>query len=229
MLTSIQSVANNPPEYLDYESSIKKLESLLAQDIFRIDINQKKHKLTGVDETLNQLFSFRLPLPMPQMPENSEELSAYVEELDEDPPDYIIMLIQAGAAALGFCEFGDIVLHKAFKKYMKRHKRGKSQITYLKTRGKSKAGSRIRLANTIRFFEEINERLQDWEDFSKSERIMYSCTPNLWGMLFQSNVEPPFEKEDDRLVKIPIDVNVPSYEELVRVNRLVNQGIYIEF
>ncbi|MEO1451203.1 MAG: hypothetical protein AAFV07_16855 [Bacteroidota bacterium] len=53
---------------------------------------------------------------------------------------------------------------------MKRHKRGKAQISYLNTRGKSKAGSRIRLANTVAFFEEINERLQDWICHGYSDR-----------------------------------------------------------
>ena len=108
---------------------------------------------------------------------------------------------------------------------MKRHKRGKSQISYLKTRGKSKAGSRIRLANTVRFFEEINERLTTYEEEYEPERMIYSCTAQLWGLLFQSKVPPPFEKKDPRLIKVPKDVNIPTYEELLNVNEFIQKGL----
>lgn len=136
----------------------------------------------------------------------------------------MIALVQAGAAALGYFEEGEAVHHKAIKKYMKRHSQGKSQINYLKTRGKSKAGSRVRLANTVTFFEEINERLTEWEEDYSPRKIMYSCTATLWGLLFQSKVPPPFTKKDNRLIKIPRDVQIPTYEELLHINHLSVAG-----
>ena len=112
---------------------------------------------------------------------------------------------------------------------MKRQKRGKAQISYLNTRGKSKAGSRIRLANTVRFFEEINERLTEWEEDLEPQRILYSCTPQLWGLLFGSQVPPPFEKKDPRLIKVPTDVHVPDHAEMMRINEFVLQGRLLRY
>ena len=173
-------------------------------------------------------WELRLPLPMPQLGEE-EELDEYVNRIPEFPPAYLLLLMQMGAASLGYFEEGEVVVHKAFKKYMKRHKRGKAQISYLNTRGKSKAGSRIRLANTVRFAEEINERLTEWEDWYEPERIIYSCSAQLWGLLFQSKVPPPFEKKDLRLIKVPMDVKIPTHEELLRVNEFVLKGRLILF
>ena len=141
----------------------------------RFEMDPKKHKITGIDPLHNPVCELRLPLPFPSMREY-DSLEAYLIALPEELPSYMMMLVQAGAAAMGYFEEGEPVVHKAIKKYMKRHKRGKSQIKYLNTRGKSKAGSRIRLANTVRFFEEINTRLQEWEEEYAPERIIYSCT-----------------------------------------------------
>lgn len=199
------------------------LESWSEWDHLRIEPESGRHQWIAYDEERNKLWAFRLPLPLPAIGENTS-LDTYLDQLPEEIPSYCIMLIQAGAAALGYFEEGEVLLHKAFKKYMKRHKRGKSQISYLNTRGKSKAGSRIRLANTVRFFEEINERVGEWDELYEPERILYSTTAQLWGLLFQSNVKPPFEKKDIRLAKIPVDVNIPTFEELMRVNRIITSG-----
>ncbi|MEL6671967.1 MAG: hypothetical protein AAFR61_07230 [Bacteroidota bacterium] len=190
----------------------------------RIWTEIKRHCLWGADEQGQKIWEFRLPLPMPVLPEEVSAWAAYVEALEEEIPSYVMVLFQAGAAAMGYFEEGEVIRHKAFKKYMKRHGQGKSQISYLNTRGKSKAGSRIRLANTVRFFEEINERLTDWEEDFEPERILYSCSAQLWGLLFQSQVPPPFEKKDPRLVKVPKDIKIPTHEELMRTQEFVEQG-----
>lgn len=159
----------------------------------------------------------RLPLPWPS-PERGEPVPTYLERVPEGVPPYLLLLVQLGAAALGMVENEEVIAHKSIKKYMKRHKRGKAQIQYLNTRGKSKAGSRIRLANTVRFFEEINEKLIEWEDFyGPNSRILYACTPSVWGMMFQAEPAPPFDKKDPRLIKVPMDVRVPTHEEWLRV------------
>lgn len=187
-----------------------------------IQLEPKKHALHILDESFEKIFTLKFPLTYPALGDYSFE--SYRVMIPEELPTYIIMLVQAGASALGYFEDGEVVAHKADKKYMIRQKRGKAQLSYLKTRGKSKLGSRIRLANTVRFIEEINERLTDWEELYEVERLMYSCSATLWGMLFQAKTPPPFDKKDPRLIKIPIDVNVPTFEELQRINELVMQG-----
>lgn len=188
-----------------------------------MELDPKKHKLEALTPLRETIWSFRFPLPFPAIRE-AEQAQDYLARIPAEIPTYTIALIQAGAAALGYFEEGEVLHHKAIKKYMKRHKRGKSQISYLNTRGKSKAGSRVRLANTVTFLEEINERLTHWEDELEPQRILYSCGAQLWGLLYQAKVPPPFEKKDPRLIKIPLDVHIPSFEELLWVNDYVIQG-----
>lgn len=78
-------------------------------------------------------------------------------------PHFALALIKAGQAAVGYFHQGELIDHRVFRAYMVRQKQGKSQIKHLKTKGKSRAGSRIRLSETERFFEEINERLTTYE------------------------------------------------------------------
>ena len=207
-----------------YEASLKYLHQLTMSQDLRLETNIPKQMITAWSPGGEKQFDFRLPLPCPPLPETPGKLAIYTANLPEAPPPYVMALVQAGAAALGYFEEGEVVAHKAIKKYMKRQKQGKAQINYLNTRGKSKAGSRIRLANTITFFEEINERLSDWEKKHPPQRILYSCTARLWGMIFQSKVTPPFTKKDPRLVRIPRDVHIPCHEELLRIDELCRSG-----
>ncbi len=193
----------------------------VAEDNIRLD--KKKHAVHLLNEDYEKILTLKFPLPYPAI-EEEESITAYQDRIPEDIVPYVILLIQAGASAMGYFENGEVVAHKADKKYMIRQKRGKAQLAYLKTRGKSKAGSRIRLANTVRFIEEINERMTDWEELYEPERILYSCSATLWGMLFQAKIPPPFEKKDPRLIKIPEDVNIPTHEELLKINELVQSG-----
>lgn len=210
---------------LTYEESLDFLQKQSRQhQDYRIEAEAAKHRLLAIDEMRNPLWEFRLPLPMPVLSEEPNAWKEEISDLDESIPNYALMLVQMGAASLGYFEEGEVYVHKTIKKYMKRHKRGKAQISYLKTRGKSKAGSRIRLANTVRFFEEINEKMQEWEEDYELERIIYSCSAQIWGLLFQSQSTPPFVKKDKRLIKVPMDVKVPSHEELLRVDEFIKQG-----
>jgi hypothetical protein len=186
------------------------------------EMDAKKQLIVARDEELEKILDFRLPLPYPSF--TGDDLEAYLNELPEEIPSYAMLLVQAGAAALGYFEGGEVVLHKTIKKYMKRRSQGKAQINYLNTRGKSKAGSRIRLANTVRFFEEINEYLQKWDSYEPPERLLYSCQPRLWGLLHQAKVPPPFSKKDPRLIKVPRDIAIPDHEELLKTNEFILKG-----
>ncbi len=220
--------ASPTEQRLDYEETLELLTEWVEEGI-PLGLDRKKHLVGQYNEQGQPNFELKLPLPFPAITEEDLDLKTYLQRVPEEPPSYVIMLIQLGAAALGYFEEGEVVFHKAFKKYMKRQKRGKAQISYLNTRGKSKAGSRIRLANTVRFFEEINERLTEWEEDLEPQRILYSCTPQLWGLLFGSQVPPPFEKKDPRLIKVPTNVHVPDHAEMMRINEFVLQGRLLRY
>lgn len=193
-----------------------------AEDGYYLEGIPDKHTVLAQQE--ERSYYLRLPMMWPPPTGRPFDLPAYTAALPDESPPYLLMLVQLGAAAIGVWEDGEWAAHKAIKKYMKRHKRGKAQISYLNTRGKSKAGSRVRLANTVAFFEEINERLHDWEELYAPEAILVSCTAQVWGLLFQAKTPPPFEKKDPRLRRVPHNVHIPDFAELQRIQHLVAQG-----
>ncbi len=144
---------------------------------------------------------------------------------EDRPLNYLLLLVQTGHAALGYFEGGENVSHKVLKSYLVRKKQGMSQLKYLKTKGKSKAGSRVRLGNAIDFFENINERSTSYLSEYSVDRIAISCPKTIWPYLFQSKLTCPFDKKDERLYKVPFHVNTPKLEELMKINRSLQGGL----
>lgn len=211
------------PRRYRYAESLALLRAWRDDPPGHLDWDRAKQKLTVRDDTGVKQFTFRLPLPFPPASEGIS-LAEYLEDVPETPPPYLLLLLQAGHSALGYFEEGEVVHHKVIKKYMVRARQGKAQIGYLNTRGKSKAGSRVRLANTISFFEAINAKVTEWDIMNGVERILLSCPVRMKPLLFQSKVPPPFTKDDPRLLKVPLDIHRPDLEELKRVNRIIQMG-----
>lgn len=196
---------------------------LLSDDSACWSIDDEKHWILHETEEIR----YRLPLVWP-LAVRGESIDEYTGRIPEEDPSFLIVMVQLGAAAIGYVDEGEFLVHKAIKKYMKRQKRGRAQIQYLNTRGKSKAGSRLRLANTERFFEEINERMSDWgEMYDEPEYIFVSCTPNVWGMMYAADPEPPFDRKDPRIRKIPYDVPIPDYEQLQMIAKRLTMAVRV--
>ena len=207
---------------LSYLETYTMLEELSQQDNISFIPSGKNTFL--LNDNHGEKFYCRLPSLFPE-PEIDEPLPEYIKKIPGVPPSYIIFLVQAGSAALGCFEKGEISKHKALTKYMVRKKRGKSQLTYLRQKGKSRAGSRVRLRESVEFFEEINSRLVDWQEHIKRASIIfYSCPIRLTNELYLSKPQPPFERHDKRLKKIPFHVNSPKHKELMHINYLLNSG-----
>ncbi len=172
--------------------------------------------------------SIYLRLPIHMSLSDIEDIGP--DEQDEEAPHrYIILLVQTESCALAYCEGIHIIEHKAFKTYAVRKKQGKSQIKYLNTRGKSKAGSRVRLANTLAFFENINERLQDYFHHYTVDRVAMSCSKILIPYLFNSKVACPFDKKDERIYRIPKHLHTPNFEILKQTQQyLINSELIYE-
>ena len=193
-----------------------------------------------------KILDFHLPICLPNLPDFNDNLDEYSEDNSDEylekylekysekflakfSEDYLVfaptlvILIQAGHAAVGYFEENELVLHKVITRYMVRGN-GKAQHTYLKTRGKSKAGSRIRLAQTLDFFEEINQKIDEWAIIDDCQKVLYSASIPLWNMLFESKVAAVFEKTDKRLLKIPLDVDVPNHAELLHIGEKMQEG-----
>ena len=130
-----------------------------------------------------------------------------------------IILIQAGHAALAVVDGTKVLKSKVIRKYMVRKTQGKSQLSHLESKGKSRLGSRIRLAQTKAFFEEINQCLEVYEKSYDLNSLYLSCSHKLKGVWMQSN--PPVSKSDNRWHKIPYHVGRPNLKEIKRVLDLI--------
>lgn len=176
----------------------------------------EKHRIIVLDKTGTELIYFRLPLTLPALNKAAVEEQSGVK--------YIMLLIQAGNCAMGYFEGGINMDHKVFRSYMVRKKQGKSQIKYLKTKGKSRAGSRVRLGETVEFFENINGRLQEYFENGRIDRIAISCSKTLIPFLFNAKVSTPFDKRDERIYKIPKHIHTPIYEVMMDAHKFLLKG-----
>lgn len=201
--------------FLSRDASLQLIDSIQKSAYPRV-YDPEKHRLIILDENRNEVVYFRLPIVLPP----PEQLTTGEAKL----VNYVILLIQSGSCAMGYFENGINLDHKVFRAYMVRMKQGKSQVKYLKTKGKSRAGSRVRLAETVEFFENINERLQQYFSQHQVHRIAISCSKILIPYLFQSKVPTPFDKRDARLFKIPKHIPTPIYEVMLETNKFLLKG-----
>jgi len=181
--------------------------------------DHEKHRLIILDQSQNERVYFRLPIDLPP--------PAKISFVEENQVNYIILLIQSGSCAMGYFENGINLHHKVFRAYMVRMKQGKSQIKHLKTKGKSRAGSRVRLGETVEFFENINERLQEYFALHHIDRIAMSCSKILIPFLFNAKIPTPFAKKDERIFKIPRHIHTPIYEVMMDTHKYLLKGEFI--
>jgi len=184
------------------EEQLRKLLNTLHDHYGLVEYDPSKHQLQYPE---GQGISMRLPF----------HVSYQNNELR--PANFLIILIHSGEAALAFSEEDQITEHKMIKAYMVRQKQGKSQIKHLKTKGKSKAGSRVRLAGTDHFFEEINERTAEWDEYYEIDKIAISCNKTLQPYFFNRS-DAAINKDDLRLFKIPKHIQEANFENLTAIH-----------
>lgn len=164
-----------------------------------------KHQLLFENES-GWLAKLYLPWTQVWLPESGFSLAEDVH--------YCITLVRAGQAAVGYFHQGILLDHKVFRAYLVRQKQGMSQFKYLKTKGKSRSGSRIRLEETELFFKDINQRLQVYTNQYPLTYWGLGCSKTLWPVLFDAAVSPPFTSKSAELIELPYPFSKASFEEL---------------
>jgi len=187
--------------------------------------DSEKHSYTGSFEN-KILWRLRLPLFYPSAQE-SEPLWHYTENNSFSglPQYWNVLLMESGRAALGVYKDGKISEHKNIRKYMVRKGQGKSQLTHLKTKGKSRYGSRLRLQESEAFFREIIERLQT-EKSSPASFVFYHCPTTLWPFLTTAAENRKYSLEDRVWRRLGVNVKECSFDEMVRLS---NEPLYSRF
>lgn len=164
----------------------------------------------------------RPPLVYP-IASSCRSLGDYLASLPDEPERHLVILMQAGAVSLGRFEGARALATKSLRRYVVRGK-GRAQPLHLKTKGKSRYGSRLRLANARRLLEETNEKLWEWyREFGPAEHIFSSCPVRLWPSLFEVTPPPPFDKSRP-IVRIPRDLPRPTVDVLLRTYRSLEYG-----
>lgn len=176
------------------------------------EYNRDKHKFEW--ETDEETISLRLPYDL--------MIDANDQAEWERRFHYVICIVQSSMGTVGLFHGNECLSHKVFSAYMVRKKQGVSQIKHLKTKGKSRAGSRMRLASGVEFFEGINGRLQKHFEAHQIDRIAFSCSKILLPHFFGSKVEPPFDKKDERIIGVPRHVEKPTHEQMMKTQRFLN-------
>ncbi|MFM1874081.1 MAG: hypothetical protein RL398_3503 [Planctomycetota bacterium] len=169
----------------------------------------------------------QLPAVAPQA-QAGERVVAYSARLAESPEPtsqrHLLLLLRAGAAAIGYWDGPQLVDHKALRSYVVRGN-GKAQPTHLESRGKSRYGSRLRLQNWRKLLRDVGERLGECVDrFGEPERIFAAMPVRVASYLWECEVPPPFARDDERLRRVAVHVHRPDFVELQRVHRLLWRG-----
>ncbi len=214
-----------------YNTSLSYLDTIEFLKISRpflsnLSFDPIKREFHYKNERLKFEFNLRVPILLHSM--NLEDrMLKKLPQITESDPKYLILLIRAGYSSLGIIENDEFTRHKVVTKYMVRKKQGKAQLTYLTTKGKARGGAKLRLAKSIEFFQEIRQKLDEWNEIIKNMNIIfYQCSPRLWNGLFKTKSKFPmaFSQKDIRLRRIPITTYKPTFKEMRRVKYSLSKG-----
>lgn len=154
-------------------------------------------------------------------------LANYLRALPAEPPLRFLVLMQAGAVSLGVAHGSSMLATKTLKRYVVRGV-GRAQGLHLRTKGKSRYGSRLRLQNAELLAAEVHAKLSAWRTQFGAPNVAYVSAPErLWAEFLDSHEQPPFG-ECPLILGIPLDTGVPCTEALLDVDRALQHG-RIEF
>ena len=202
-----------------WQETRTRLETLAARHALHLADDRKA--LLALDESGVVVARLIPPLLFPITADHATAAD-YLAALPADPGRHAVLLLRAGAAALGVWQDDTLEHHKVIKKYVVRG-HGKAQTTWLKTRGKSRYGSRLRLQNARSLLQDVSERLADWRGLDQGfAQLLYQCAERQWAEFLRT--EPPPPLADLRLTWLPLSTHEPGFEELLRVRRIAGRG-----
>ena len=188
---------------------------------FHVAIDERRAAFEARDAAGTLVARLTPPIALP-IPDAARDAADYLDTLPQALGCQLLLLLQAGAAALGVWRDDELLAHKALKKYVVRG-HGRAQTTHQRTRGRSRYGSRLRLQNAESLLVEVNEKLTAWQaELGPFDRIWHSCGVRQWGDLFAAEPPPPFARSAS--TRIPLHVHVPDFAELQSVRVKVVRG-----
>lgn len=164
----------------------------------------------------------RVPLRAPRV-QPGERLRDYLRRLPGLDERSVLLLLRAGAMAVGYWDGDDLLHHKAVRRYVVRG-HGKAQSLHAKTKGRSRYGARLRLQNWKRLLAETNERLAGyWHEYGAPERTFVAAPVRVLADLARAEPAPPWS-DPAAVQRVPMHVHRPDHEELLRVRSWLARG-----
>lgn len=146
------------------------------------------------------------------------DLLDHLDSLPEELGPHLVVLLQAGRCSMGWFTDDELIESKSFSRYVVRGN-GRAQPTHLKTKGKSRYGSRLRLQNALALLEESNERMGEWwDEHGPADAVLHAAPARLWSSLLETDPAPPFDA-DTPLRRIPRDLPRPTSDLVLRTWR----------
>lgn len=139
------------------------------------------------------------------------------------PKTTLLMIIKSGVAGLCLYKEHECQNRKRLRRYMVRQSQGKSQLKHLHEKGKSRLGSRIRLQQTRKFFEDLNHWLAENKPQDDDYQIFISCPTRLWGYWWKEHPPLGLVKSAPQWRPIPLHCHDPTAQELARVYQLLSK------
>ena len=202
-----------------WQETRARIAELARLGVLRVAPDRKSLEATDPDGGLVA----RLVLPI-CLPIGSASPAAYATGLPSTLGRMLVFLLRAGATAAGVWLDDELLVHKVVKKYVVRGN-GKAQTTYKKTKGKSRAGSRLRLRNAESLLEEIKVKLCGWErELGGFDKVFYYAPERMRSDLFAADPPAPFRPDDAHVALVPLHVHEPGFDELLRVHRALTRG-----
>lgn len=167
-------------------------------------------------------------------PESGSYVDAALQLVKNDK--WAVIMLGGGHFAAGIFKGQEALVHKTFHCYTVRAKQGGSQSTRDSKGGShpKSAGASLRRYNEQALIQHVQELISSWADhFSSSSIIFYRAVgPHNRSVLFGGK-NPPLDKTDNRLRKIPFPTRRATYKEVQRVHGMLSfieiHGLESEF
>lgn len=219
-----QSVQEMVMERFDWRCAGITLESLMRSYPLKPSKNRRRFVAQG--DNRDERIVFVPPRIQPILPVY-ETAQDYLDNLPLELTEHLVLLARSGHAALGVGTVDGLRDVKVVRRYMVRKGQGTAQDTLDSKKKVSSGGSQLRRRETTRFFQEISKELHLRSEQLKACRHLFVATPvRLWPQIFDAKPRPPFMPEDERVMKMALDIKTPNREGLETFNEQLGRGYW---
>ena len=211
-------------ERFDWSSTAINLESLARS--YSFSPSKSRRRFVAPGNLRGERIVFVPPTVQPILPD-CRTVEDYLASLPVDLGEHLVLLMRSGHAAIGVGTVDELSDVKVIRRYTVRKGQGKAQSTQEGKKVARSAGAQLRRRETAAYFSEIaQELMRRQKAIEFCRRLIIGSPVRLWPELFGTRDPLPFQADDPRLSKIPLDIKTPNREGLERFNRGLARGYW---